>query len=281
MTMMKRAVKSMLLAGLAGAMLASCARPVVEKIPLDEMDLQAKFAYLNGLDWQTVFTDDMTGDWTEQWMLDGENARIEQNRDGMELHAGPEYLNDADHVVLWTKPEFAGPVRIEYEFTRLDDEVKCVCILYIQATGSGTGPYAKDIAEWADLRTTPAMSHYFDHMHALHVSYAAFEHSNTDADNDYIRARRYMPERSGLAGTELEPDNLGTGMFKRGVPHRMTAIKHGDDLFLRVDNGETVRLCHWDTSGFPAVEEGRVGLRQMYTRSARYKDFRVSVLGSR
>jgi hypothetical protein len=51
--------------------------------------------------------------------------------------------------VLWTKRSFAGDVRIEYDFTRLDTALEhtSVCILYIQATGVGNGEFARDIFE--------------------------------------------------------------------------------------------------------------------------------------
>jgi len=52
------------------------------------------------------------------------------------------------------------------------------------------------------------------------------------------------------------------------------------DLFIHVRNSEKELLCHWRTDRFPPVVEGRIGLRHMWTRSARYRDFRVSVLST-
>ena len=108
-----------------------------------------------------------------------------------------------------------------------------------------------------------------------------FDQENRNSQNDYVRARRYMPETGqGLTDTALVPDHLGTGFFRKGVPHQITVILKGDDLFMRVRNSDQNMLCHWKTDAFPEVEKGRIGLRHMYTRSARYRNFKVSVLAA-
>ena len=61
-------------------------------------------------------------------------------------------------------------MRVKHFDTRLDSERRCVTILYIQATGSGKGPHAKDISKWNDLRRVPAMPVYFDHMNTYHMT---------------------------------------------------------------------------------------------------------------
>ena len=73
----------------------------------------------------------------------------------MELTAGSEFGNNAHHMVLWTKESFEGDLKIDYEYTRLDEATRCVTILYIEATGSGKGPYVKDISRWNELRKCP------------------------------------------------------------------------------------------------------------------------------
>jgi hypothetical protein len=160
-------------------------------------------------------------------------------------------------------------VKIEYDYTRLDHENRCVNILYIEASGSGKGPYAKDISKWNDLRKVPAMSTYFDHMDTYHISYAAFPEG-------YIRARRYMPEKSGLKGTELEPDYFPKGLFATGVKHHITVVKKDRDLFMRVENADQDAICHLRNPRLPIVTEGRIGLRHMFTRSARYRNISIS-----
>ena len=223
--------------------------------------------------WREIFFDAGDEDWTQRWFLDGEVGTIKNGPQGMELTAGPEFMNDAHHVVLWTKDSFAGDLKIEYDYTRLDAEDRCVTILYIQATGSGHGPYHPDIARWNELRRVPAMSVYFDHMHTYHLSYAAFEGNDTTS---YVRARRYVPERSGLEGTDLKPDYFPTGLFRTGASHRITVIKRFRELLVRIENGEQTVYCHMTNPHLPDIAEGRVGLRHMFTRAARYRNFRIS-----
>ena len=224
------------------------------------------------VDWQRAFKDNCTGDWTAQWFLDGEVGSVKTGPEGMQLAAGPEYKNDAHHMVLWTKKSFKGDLKIEYTYTRLDKETRCVNILYIQATGSGQAPYAKDITKWNDLRRVPSMRTYFDHMHTYHISYAAVPGTK----GEYIRARRYMPNKTGLKGTALKPDYNSKGLFATGVPHKVTVIKKDRDLFMRVENPTRVYYCHMTNPDLPIITEGRVGLRHMFTRSARYKNILIS-----
>jgi hypothetical protein len=89
----------------------------------------------------------------------------------------------------------------------------------------------------------------------LHVSYAAFKVGNTDPKADHIRARRYMPlAGKGLKGTDLKPDYFETGLFQKGVPHKVTVIKTDRDLFMHIRDlgrsaprGERRRL--WELKG--------------------------------
>jgi hypothetical protein len=238
-------------------------------------DMKA-FQKLMQMDWMEVFEDEGTDDWQAGWTLDGKKARIINTAAGMEFHAGPVPGDDASHSVIWTRRSFSGDIRIEYEYTRLDTATRYVNIIYLLATGSGAGGYPEDILEWSGSRSTPAMRMYYDHMNLLHISYAAFENTNTLEGNDYIRARRYLPETGkGLEGTELKPDYFRTGMFKPGDPHRITIIKCGNDLYMKITNPERELVCHWDLSGFPVLEKGRVGIRHMGSRAARYRDFRI------
>lgn len=225
--------------------------------------------------WREILSDSGTGDWKAKWFLDGKMGSVATGPEGMELTAGPEFKNDAHHMVLWTKESFEGDLKIEYDYTRLDSETNCVTILYIQATGSGEVPYAKDISEWSELRRVPSMKTYFDNMNTYHISYAAFP--NNEDTTQYIRARRYMPNATGLTGSDLEPDYFPEGLFETGVTYKVTVIKKDLDIFMRIQNSEQDYYCHMKNTELPAVSEGRIGLRHMYTRSARYKNFRVSV----
>jgi len=158
----------------------------------------------------------------------------------------------------------------------VDTITKFVNILYLFAEGSGVGAYSKDISKWSDLRTVPTMKTYFEHMNAYHISFSAFENDNADVNADYIRARRYLPERGkGLLGTDLKPEFLKTRLFKTGIQHHITIIRRGDDLFLKINNAEKETLCHWKTNEFPALNSGRIGLRLMGSRVSQFGNFKV------
>jgi hypothetical protein len=234
-----------------------------------------RFNELRGAQWRLDFVDSCTRDWKENWTLDGEKATITHSAEGMNFQAGPTWQDDSCHAVLWTKKSFRGDIRIDYEYTRTDEAERAVTILYVQATGSGRPPYERDIADWAPLRKVPAMSVYWANLNTYHISYAAFGASKDDPVADYIRARRYLPgPNATLRGTELKPDYFEAGLFKTGVPHKITVIKAGDDLYMQIRNDERTVLCQWNNTSRP-ITEGRIGLRHMYTRAARYRDFRV------
>jgi hypothetical protein len=225
--------------------------------------------------WKEALNDPGTGKWQDKWFLDGAKAKVTNSPKGMTLTAGPKAWDDSCHAVLWTKQSFKGDLKIEYEYTKTDSTIRNVTILYIQATGCGR-ERPKDISRWT--RNIPSMSSYFNRMNLYHISYAAFGQRNDDPKADYIRARRYMPEADkGLAGTSLKSEYSQTGLFKTGVPYRITVIKKGKELFMHIKGDKQEKLCHFTADEFPAVTEGRIGLRHMYTRGARYHDFRVSV----
>lgn len=251
---------------------------LVAQNPVSEI-ISKQFEAVSVLEWKEALYDPCTDDWTRNWTLDGLKANVVNGKQGMEFSAGPVRKEDSSHAVLWTKEIFEGDICIEYEYTRLDQATEAVNILYIQATGSGAPGYDTDITQWAFKRQVPSMRLYFNHMNTLHVSYAAFGTGNRDTIRDYVRARRYLPERQdGLSDTDLEPDYFDTELFNTGVPHRITVIKKGNDLFMHVCNSRKEMLFHWKTDALPPVTGGRIGLRHMWTRSARYSDFRISLL---
>lgn len=234
-----------------------------------------EFEKYDKANWKEVFSDSCTGDWKKKWFLDGEIGTVKSGENGMTLSAGPEFKNDAHHMVLWTKESFEGDLKIEYDYTRMDEEKQCVTILYIQATGSGEGEYEKDISKWNDLRKVPSMRTYFNNMNTYHISYAAFPNRGNDR-KQYIRARRYMPHKSGLKGSDMKPDYYPKGLFAKGVKHHITVIKKDRDIYMRIENPDKVYYCHMKNADLPVVNEGRIGLRHMFTRSATYKNFIIS-----
>ena len=229
---------------------------------------ESEFSQLEQLNWKTAFYDDCTINWQKNWFLDGKKATVENSSNGMLFTAGPVEREDASHAVLWTKRSFKGDLKIEYDFTKMDDATKAVNILYIQATGDEEGPFKEDITKWADLRTIPKMSLYFQNMNLWHVSYAAFGNNEDPDKKDYLRARRY-PVLAGkrFSDTEVGESYDDTGLFKDGVTYHMTFIKKDDVLMIKVQGDGKTKYFRWDFSDFPPVEEGQIGLRHMWTRS--------------
>lgn len=234
------------------------------------------FKKVETVNWKEVFFDKGTEKWQDKWFLDGEVGKVKNDERGMTLTAGPTFKVDAHHMVLWTKESFKGDVKIEYEYTRRDAEKQCVTILYIQATGSGKEPYEKDISKWNELRKVPSMKTYFNNMNTFHISYAAFPNKGKER-NQYIRGRRYMPQKKGLKGTDLKPDYYPVGLFDKDVKHLVTVIKKDKNVFMKIENDKQIYYCNMKNEKLPAINEGRIGLRHMFTRSATYKNFKVSI----
>ena len=237
-------------------------------------DDQVVFEQLLELNWKPIFT----GYEPSDWFLDGEFATVQDTEAGLEFSAGPEEWNHAHHAVLWTKDSFKGAVRIDYDTTRLDDVNRWVNILYIQATGKG-GEFSTDIMDWADYRRESRMAHYFENMNLLHVSYAAFGEEDLGPDEDYVRCRRYPKAEDGdFSKTEIKPDSFHMGLFRTGETYHITAIKSGDRLFFHVAGAGEETLFAWQSPLIAEVTQGRIGLRHMWMKSARYENFTVSVL---
>lgn len=237
--------------------------------------------------WKEVFRDEGTGDennggwkdglWQKKWFLDGEIGSVDNEAQGMHLHAGPRWKDNAHHMVLWTKQEFTGDLKIEYDFTRTDmEDIGSVIIIYIQATGDGSEEFPENITKWSDYRAVPTMGKYFTNMNLYHISYATGSPFIEGNPADYVRARRYMPDGDTLRGTELSPEYADTGVFEPGVTYRITIIKEEREIVMKVDGAEQTKYFYFKNDKLPPVTHGRIGLRHMFTRSARYRDFRVS-----
>lgn len=68
----------------------------------------------------------MTGNWRDNWFLDGEKATLNNSGNGLYFASGtvtksqdPEEYH-AHHAVLWTKQEFSGDILIRFDCTRVD-----------------------------------------------------------------------------------------------------------------------------------------------------------------
>lgn len=225
--------------------------------------------------WKRVFFDPCTDNWERNWFLDGSKGKVRNTPEGMILTSGPGVREDASHVVLWTRESFSGDIRVEYDFTRIDkmEDETSVCIFYLQATGTGAGPFEEDIFLWRKLREEPAMSLYFMNMNCYHVSYAC----TGGADRDYVRARRYpaKTQKDFQYGTRLDPSYENVDRFHPGDTYRFAFEKIGTNLTFTASRGGKTDTFDWNTSGFPPIISGRLGLRQMFARESRYARFEV------
>ncbi|MBA0885468.1 DUF1961 family protein [Flavobacterium undicola] len=239
-----------------------------------------KFDILNkSSQWKLQLKDSGTKDWQSKWFLDGLQANIKNTKTGMLFNTGTTAGADAGHAVLWTKESFKGNVKMEFNFTRKDSATKWAIILYLQATGTGVAPYLEDISKWNNLREIPAMKTYFTNMKALHISYSSFENDNNDSKKDYVRVRQYPVVKGQNFNTTTEIPNayFETGLFKTGETYKITIIKTNEKLYFKVVGKNSSKLFCWDLKNQPSLLEGRIGLRQMATRSAVYKDISVYI----
>lgn len=238
--------------------------------------VEDRYEVVSSLDWEEVFHDDFSSWDAASWHLDGMVGKADVSEDGLVLTSGGSIGSDSSHVVLWNRKFYRGDIRVEYDFTRLDTtDVETVAIIYLCATGSQENGVGYDIMSWNDKRRIPAMKTYFNNMDLYHISYAV-EKGDT-LETDYVRGRRYMPQSGrGLAGTALSDEYFDTGLFETGKKHHVVVTKYGEELFMEVMTEGARRLFHFDLSSHPLLDEGYIGLRQMWGRQSLYSDFRVS-----
>jgi hypothetical protein len=226
-------------------------------------------------DWEIVFSDPGVGDWQENWFVEGLKANVEYDEGSLVFSSGSVPKEQASHAVLWTKQSFRGDIRIEYDYTRLESmtEAASVNILYIQATGLGTGASPTDILLSTRQREVPWMKSYFLNMNALHISYATTGPKRAN----YVAARRYpaKDQESFMQGTMIQSIYEDVDLFRAGETYHITALKKGNRLMFTAEREGKTHTFEWDTSAFPAVTEGRIGFRHMWARSSRYQNIRV------
>ncbi len=224
-------------------------------------------------EWKLVFEDSGIADWQNQWFLDGAASTVANTPEGMLLKSGPIAGKDASHAVLWTKQRFEGDIRVEYDFTRVDSNLDhvSVCILYMLATGVGKGPFVEDILAWRELRKIPAMRLYFRNMNCYHFSYAC----TGGKDFNYVRARRYPTKGNFQTDTLIGPSYDNVDLFKPGETWHLVFEKTGTNITFTATKDDEKHMWTWDASGFPRLEKGRIGLRQMLGRESRYANFKV------
>ncbi len=242
---------------------------------------KAQFEQLNhSNNWILSFEDTGTERWKSNWFVDGLGTNIHNTRNGMVFSIDKTNgKENGSKAVLWTKKSFEGSVKIEYDYTRTDARSGWVNILYIQATGADKRPYSRDITKWNSLRLISSMRSYFNYMNAYQISYTAVKGDNTHPDNDYVRLRKYpiLSDQSFLKETKIPSASYHSGLFKSGVKYHITAIKTKDQIFFQVLGDSSKKIFCWNLENETSMGEGRIGLRHINTRSARYKNFKVYV----
>ena len=196
-----------------------------------------------------------SGTWQDKWFLDGA-ADVEYTADGMVLDASP----GSGEAVLWAKPIVRGDVRIEYDYTHVDDASNpYVVILFIQA--QGTGDRAADISTWE----RPVANYPIYHGEMSNYSITYDNAANT------VRAR-HNPGQAAAGEFKYED------MFERDETYHITIEKSGQNFSMTATNERTGASRTFDFTGSAskdAIEEGRIGLRHMDDRSSRYGNFKI------
>jgi Domain of unknown function (DUF1961) len=203
-----------------------------------------------------IFSDDgTTGAWQDKWFLDGP-ANVEYTADGMVFDASP----GSGEAVLWAKPIVRGDVRIEYDYTHIDDASNpYVVILFIQA--QGTEGRAADISTWQ--RPVASYPIYHGEMSNYSITY--------DNRGNTVRAR-HNPGQAAAGEFKY------TDMFERNETYHITVEKSGLDFSMIARNvltGASRTFNFTGSASKPAIDEGRIGLRHMDDRSSQYKNFKI------
>lgn len=236
------------------------------------------------IDENVLFEDTMTANWQENWFLDGKKATVEHREGGLYVSGGTITKKQdrekyhAHHAVLWTKQVFNDDLFISFDMKRVDTSNYGNTLLYIQAQGVGTPPYANDITEWNKLREVPAMSTYFTYMSLISLSF-----------RENIRCKRYpLRDVNGepMDGAVFKPYGEYGGV-KPGTFYSVEVEKKNPMITIRLYETKTrtlVKEFSWDVSKNPKeqmprlIEKGRIGLRHMSTKQFIYKNFKVRQL---
>lgn len=156
------------------------------------------------------------------------------------------------NFVFWCPETFPADVSIEWEFWPVQEPG--LCILFFAATGrNGEGLFDPSLAE----RTGEYRQYHHGDINALHVSYF----------------RRRWPEERAFHTCNLRK-SYGFHMVAQGAdpippvedatpPYRMQVVKCGADVAFSINE---LPIFSWRDDGSsygPALEGGKIGLRQM------------------
>ncbi len=121
-------------------------------------------------------------------------------------------------------------------YTRTETTTRCVTILYFHATDRGEAEYSTDISLWNDKRIVPKISTYFNNMNAYHINYAAFATNEYSGGNDYIRLRRYNPNKKRLKGSDVPGDYFQTKLFKPDATYHIQVFRYNNQIKMNIQN---------------------------------------------
>lgn len=234
-----------------------------------------------------LFEDPMTGNWRDNWFLDGKKGTLTQDENGLHIQADTEpdmwerrrespemrELFDSYHMVLWTQQEFEGEIGVSYEMTRTSEGF--TFLLYLLAQGVGWGDFSEDISEWSDARDISKMNLYFGGMNLTCVTF-----------RDQIRLRRYpwMDEAGENFSDNLIGEMLDYDQLPVGNTYRVDVELRTETLRIRLEevgNPENVldrtftRIDDLDPRRPAPSTRGRIGLRHMIGTGVRYRNFQV------
>ncbi|GGG51197.1 hypothetical protein GCM10011414_20940 [Croceivirga lutea] len=65
------------------------------------------------------------------------------------------------------------------------------------------------------------------------------------------------------------------GFFETGKTYHIAAIKTAEKLSFKMEHNGIEQYFEWDISNIVPIKDGRIGLRHMHTRSARYTNFKI------
>lgn len=234
------------------------------------------FKQAEALQWQETFTPSLEQPWQNHWFLDGEDARVSNTNDYLEVNTQDHQNKTKIFAVLWTQTSFEGDLKIEYHFKKVDQHNKGVNIIYVQATGDDEKGHSEDIALWSEKRNKAAMSDYYQNMHTYHMSYAAYGNSPNIDYKDYIRGRRYLPlANKGLKKTKLTGEYNDTELFNDHQWVKVTLIKKDKEFLVKFEHPNKTQYCRFLNEDKAAIREGRVGLRLMPNRISHFSDFKI------
>ncbi len=227
--------------------------------------------------WIPALVDGGTDRWADRWLLSGDPDRgitVTNGPEGMTLRAGDGTDPRKDHAVLWTRAIFSGDVRIEYDYVVLDryptpigEGGYCSAVL-IHSRVASSAPLPADIGNWSSEQRNsdtsgPALNAVID---GLQLNYA------------FVGDPRGNPFRlRSNPGYRLVGESAGVPVFEVGTEYHLVIEKVATTVSIAANPPTGLSVSHSFAS--PEIGQhlyGRIGLRNMNHREARYRNIRIS-----